>query len=263
MEWKGQPRKVLVRPERNGYLYVIDRTTGEVLSAEPFGAINSTKGVDLKTGRLDPIPTRSRRRARSCATSARPRPARRTGSRRRSRRTPGSSTSRTTISAWTGKASRRTTSPARPMSARRAHEPGPGGTSGEFTAWDVAARQASAGRSTRTFRSGAARVATAGDVVFYGTMEGWFKAVSARTGELLWQFKTASGIIGQPVTYRGPDGQAICRHPLRRRRLGGRDRLRRSRPARWHGRARLRQRHDGSEGRHHDQGGTLYVFALP
>ena len=36
MEWKGQPRKVLIRPERNGYLYVIDRANGEVLSAEPF-----------------------------------------------------------------------------------------------------------------------------------------------------------------------------------------------------------------------------------
>jgi hypothetical protein len=44
-------------------------------------------------------------------------------------------------------------------------------------------------------------------VVFYGTMEGWFKAVHARTGELLWQFKTGSGIIGQPITYRGPDGK--------------------------------------------------------
>ena len=50
-------------------------------------------------------------------------------------------------------------------------------------------------------------MATAGDVVFYGTMEGWFKAVHARTGEVLWQFKTASGIIGQPTTYRGPDGK--------------------------------------------------------
>ena len=50
-------------------------------------------------------------------------------------------------------------------------------------------------------------VATAGDVVFYGTMDGWFKAVDAQSGELLWQFKTGSGIIGQPITYRGPDGQ--------------------------------------------------------
>ena len=38
-------------------------------------------------------------------------------------------------------------------------------------------------------------------------MDGWFKAVDARTGELLWQFKTGSGIIGQPITYRGPDGK--------------------------------------------------------
>jgi len=38
-------------------------------------------------------------------------------------------------------------------------------------------------------------------------MEGWFKALNARTGEVLWQFKTGSGIIGQPVVYRGPDGK--------------------------------------------------------
>ena len=50
--WQGRVRQVLVRPERNGYLYVIDRTTGEVLSANPFGYINSTRGVDLKTGQL-------------------------------------------------------------------------------------------------------------------------------------------------------------------------------------------------------------------
>ena len=48
---------------------------------------------------------------------------------------------------------------------------------------------------------------TAGDVVFYGTMDGWFKAVDARNGKLLWQFKTGSGIIGQPIVYRGPDGK--------------------------------------------------------
>ena len=34
MTWKGERRKVLVRPERNGYIYVFDRTSGEVLSAE-------------------------------------------------------------------------------------------------------------------------------------------------------------------------------------------------------------------------------------
>ena len=48
---------------------------------------------------------------------------------------------------------------------------------------------------------------TAGDVVFYGTLDGWFKAVDAHNGSLLWQFKTGSGIIGQPVSYKGPDGK--------------------------------------------------------
>ncbi|MEJ2760930.1 MAG: PQQ-dependent dehydrogenase, methanol/ethanol family [Gammaproteobacteria bacterium] len=39
-------------------------------------------------------------------------------------------------------------------------------------------------------------LSTAGDVVFYGTLDGWAKAVDAKTGKLLWQFKTPSGIIG-------------------------------------------------------------------
>jgi hypothetical protein len=38
-------------------------------------------------------------------------------------------------------------------------------------------------------------------------MDGWFKAVDARNGKLLWRFKTGSGIIGQPISYRGPDGR--------------------------------------------------------
>src|SRR5262249_9148210 len=50
-------------------------------------------------------------------------------------------------------------------------------------------------------------LATAGDVVFYGTMEGWLKAVNAKTGDLLWKFKTPSGIIGNPITYIGPDNK--------------------------------------------------------
>jgi lanthanide-dependent methanol dehydrogenase len=50
-------------------------------------------------------------------------------------------------------------------------------------------------------------LATAGGLVFYGTMDGWFKAVDQRNGELLWRFKAGSGIIGQPISYRGPDGR--------------------------------------------------------
>ena len=48
---------------------------------------------------------------------------------------------------------------------------------------------------------------TAGGLVFYGTMEGWLKALDAKTGTELWKFKTPSGIIGSPMTYMGPDGR--------------------------------------------------------
>ena len=50
-------------------------------------------------------------------------------------------------------------------------------------------------------------LATGGDVVFYGSMDGWFHAVDARTGTELWRFHTASGIVGNPTTYLGPDGK--------------------------------------------------------
>jgi glucose dehydrogenase len=38
-------------------------------------------------------------------------------------------------------------------------------------------------------------------------MEGWFNALDARTGKVLWKFQTGSGVVGQPITYRGPDGK--------------------------------------------------------
>jgi glucose dehydrogenase len=84
--------------------------------------------------------------------------------------------------------------------------PGPGGHRGEFTAWDPVARKIVWSLPER-FPAWSGAVVTAGDVVFYGTMDRWFKAVHARSGELLWRFQVGSGIIGQPVTYLGPDGK--------------------------------------------------------
>jgi glucose dehydrogenase len=48
---------------------------------------------------------------------------------------------------------------------------------------------------------------TAGDVAFYGTVDGWFKSVDARTGRVLSQFKVGSGVVGNPISFRGPDGR--------------------------------------------------------
>jgi glucose dehydrogenase len=85
-------------------------------------------------------------------------------------------------------------------------KPGPGGRRGRVTAWDPAAAKARwVIDEDLPVWSGA--LATAGDLVFYGTMDGWFKAVDANSGKLVWQFKTGSGIVGQPISYRGPDGK--------------------------------------------------------
>jgi alcohol dehydrogenase (cytochrome c)/quinohemoprotein ethanol dehydrogenase len=47
----GRDRKVLMQAPKNGFFYVIDRTTGELISGEPFTQINWASGVDMKTGR--------------------------------------------------------------------------------------------------------------------------------------------------------------------------------------------------------------------
>ena len=89
--------------------------------------------------------------------------------------------------------------------------PGPGGHLGEFMAWDPATGKKVWGiKEPHPAWSGA--LATAGDVVFYGTMDGWFKAVNAKTGELLWKHKLPSGTIGNPMTYhRVPTASSTSR----------------------------------------------------
>ena len=52
-------------------------------------------------------------------------------------------------------------------------------------------------------------MATAGNVVFYGTLEGHLKAVNAETGEVLYRFKTPSGIIGNVTTWENQGKQYI------------------------------------------------------
>jgi lanthanide-dependent methanol dehydrogenase len=84
--------------------------------------------------------------------------------------------------------------------------PGPGGNRGEFLAWDPVAGKKVWGIKEELSAWGGA-LSTGGDVVFYGTMEGWLKAVHAKTGDVLWKFKTPSGIIGNPMTYVGPDNK--------------------------------------------------------
>ena len=207
LEWRGGPRKVLVHADRNGYVYVLDRTTGEVLSAEPFHFITAYRGVDLRTGRVQVVAEKEPKTGvvvRMICPSA-----------------PGAKDWQPM--AWSAR-TRLLYIPHQNLcmdfegteanyiagtpylGATVKYYAGPGGHRGELSAWDpVAGKEVWTLEERFPVWSGA--LATGGDVVFYGTMDGYFKAVHARTGKELWRFKTGSGIIGQPITYRGPDGK--------------------------------------------------------
>jgi len=203
----GQSRKVLLRPERNGYFYVMDRTNGQVLSANPFGYITSSKGVDLNTGRIieneEKKPEVGKVVREICPAA------------------PGAKDWQpSAFSPRTGlvyiphqnlcmdveglEANYIAGTPYVGMNVRM--YAGPGGNRGEFLAWDPVKNE-KVWAVNENFPVWSGALVTAGDVVFYGTMDGWFKALDAKSGTLLWQFKCGSGIIGQPVSYRGPDGK--------------------------------------------------------
>jgi lanthanide-dependent methanol dehydrogenase len=203
----GKPRKVLMHPDRNGHLYVVDRINGEILSADPYGFVNSTNGIDLKTGRPVMNPDKMTRLGTVvhdiCPTAS--------GAKDWN---PSAYSPRTGLMYiphenlcmdWESvQANYIAGTPY--VGANVVMKAGPGGNRGEFTAWDPVQKKAAwTIKEDLPLWSGA--LATAGDLVFYGTMDGWFKAVDARSGELKWQFKTGSGIIGQPIAYRGPDGR--------------------------------------------------------
>jgi lanthanide-dependent methanol dehydrogenase len=204
---KGQTRKVLVHPDRNGYVYVIDRTNGEVLSANIFAPITTSHGVDLKNGELQYVeekhPIMGKVMRGICPTA------------------PGAKDWQpSAFSPRTGllyiphnnlcmdeedvQANYIAGTPYVGANVRMYN--GPGGFGGAFTAWDPVEGKV-VWSTPDHFPVWSGAMVTAGDVVFYGTMDGWFRAVDAHSGNVLWQFKTGSGIIGQPTTYKGPDGK--------------------------------------------------------
>jgi PQQ-dependent dehydrogenase (methanol/ethanol family) len=204
---RGAKRRVLVHPDRNGYVYVLDRATGEVLSARPFVPITTSTGVDLASGRL------------AMAASKRPHvgltvrdvcPAAPGG-----KDWPPSAYSPLTGLLYIPhnnlcqdqegvEANYVAGTPY--VGANIRMRPGPGGHMGAFTAWDPAGGRAKWSHPER-FPVWCGALATAGQLVFYGTLDGLFKALDARSGAPLWEYRTHSGIVGQPVTYRGPDGR--------------------------------------------------------
>ena len=203
---KGRRRKVLVHFDKNGFAYTIDRATGEVLVAEPYVFVNWAKRVDLATGRPEVDPTKRTGASRGTVKDICP------------TLEGGKNQQPAAYSPRTGlfyvptnnlcmdyAAVRATYLVGTPfIGASTPYKPGPGGSLGAFIAWDAArGRKVWEIREKYPVWSGA--LATAGDVVFYGTLDGWFKAVDARSGAPLWKMKVGSGVVGNPITFSGAD----------------------------------------------------------
>jgi PQQ-dependent dehydrogenase (methanol/ethanol family) len=132
------------------------------------------------------------------------------------------------------------------------------GGMGNFIAWDPAAGKVVWSKPER-FSVWSGALTTAGDIAFYGTLEGYLKAVSLKDGKELWKFKTPSGIIGNVFTYTYKGKQYVGVYSG----IGG-----------WAGigmAAGLSEGHEGlgAVGGYKDLakyttlGGALFVFALP
>jgi len=205
----GKQRKVLVHFDKNGFAYTIDRATGEVLVAAPFTPTTWAKRIDLTTGR--PVVDSSKVTGASRGNVKSICPSLEGG---KSPASPAAYSPRTGLfyassnnmcmdfETW------QTTHIAGTpyIGANTPYQPGAGGNLGTLIAWDAAA-----GRKIweikEPFPVWSGSLATAGDLVFYGTLDGWFKAADARTGAILWKQKVGSGVVGSPISYTGPDGR--------------------------------------------------------
>lgn len=208
MPWQGKERKLLLHPGRTGFMFVLDRETGELLSADKFVPVTWANSYDLKTG-LPEVNEDKRSHFGKYATDVCPSS---TGGKEF---VPSSFSPRTgylyisshnTCMDYEGTSVNYIAGTPYLGASVRMY-PGPGGYQGDFIAWDVANHRQVWGIKDVDLPVYSGVLSTGGDIVFYGTMEGWFRAVDAHTGKILWQFKTGSGIIGDPITFTTPDGK--------------------------------------------------------
>jgi PQQ-dependent dehydrogenase (methanol/ethanol family) len=216
----GQNRKILVHFDRNGLAYTLDRTNGELLVAEKYDPkVNWTTGVDMN---------------KSSPTYGRPKvvDAFSTDKQGEDVNTKGicpaalgtKDQQPAAFSPDTGLfyvPTNHVCMDYEPFRVRyTAGQPYVGATlsmyppqgeshMGNFIAWDARTGKI-VWSNKEQFSVWSGALATAGGVVFYGTLEGYLKAVDAKTGKELYKFKTPSGIIGNVTTYEHGGKQYIA-----------------------------------------------------
>ena len=211
LEIDGQMRKVMVNFDRNGFGYTLDRETGELLVAEKFDpAVNWATHIDMETGRPQVNPKFSTQAGGEDVNTRDICPAA-LGSKDQQ---PAAYSPRTGLfyvptnhvcmdyepfqveyvagQAYVG---------ATLSMFHGGRVTNDGSTNlGNFIAWD-ATKGEIIWSLPEPFSVWSGALATAGDVVFYGTLEGYLKAVDANSGAELYRFKTPSGIIGNVNTW--------------------------------------------------------------
>jgi quinohemoprotein ethanol dehydrogenase len=205
----GGLRKVLMQAPKNGFFYVIDRVTGELLSAAAFAPMNWSTGVDMKTGR--PVENPDADWTKKAAVVA-PSPY---GAHNWQ---PMSFDPKTglayipmqeSITQFTpdnaAKYVRRGVYNVGIQPFQMAEDPAGiaaarGAFKGHLLAWDPVAQKAAWTRDYVTIWNGGT-LATAGGLVFQGTADGRVTAYAADNGELLWEQPANTGVMAGPVTY--------------------------------------------------------------
>jgi PQQ-dependent dehydrogenase (methanol/ethanol family) len=199
----GAKQAVLMKADRNGFFYVLNRQSGKLLSAEPFVYVNWAQGVDLNTG----MPTENPPKRPRLGVWARDVCPNLIG---------GKNWEPMSYSQQTGLVYIPTFNMCMDIANKEEeYNPGkfylasefdlgkPGNEGrhlGEFIAWDPVANKKVWGiKEDLPFLGGA--LSTAGGLVFYGNVHGELKAVDARSGNVLWKFNVGTGILQGPVTY--------------------------------------------------------------
>ncbi|HTP96782.1 MAG TPA: PQQ-dependent dehydrogenase, methanol/ethanol family [Burkholderiales bacterium] len=200
----GQMRKVAMQLNRDGFLYVLDRTNGKLISAKPYGKVNWATHVDMATGR--PVESEVSKRLRAGEEIEM------WPNIRGAKNWPHAAFNPNTglIYANTiNQASSYKFVPLDPFKPglrymgmqNRFIDPKPGEPIGHIEAIDPLTAQAKWRVPLTDFAVWSAMLSTGGGLLFTGKMTGEFMALDAETGKTLWQFQMPSGVNAQPITW--------------------------------------------------------------